>query len=261
MTVTNYHVDYIQRFIYPDQSASALQSIRMAAALALITGDTTLFVHDLIDNETKIKQHYGIETSPLRIFSMRSQSWPSILYRATIMRFITFNTFVAINTLMRSIKRSKKIVFVRSRLERLYWGLLIPYLKLAHKDWIFVYEAHDVAGIRPTEAVLDGNPFDVHKGTVGRHRQRAMQSMKNFDLILCVTEALANNLRDWSDGKLNPYIVRHASALHRLEKFVEPKFNNKIVLGYVGTIDQERGVDTLLDVMGKLPDNFILRLV
>jgi glycosyltransferase involved in cell wall biosynthesis len=264
VTVSKYHVDYIQRFIYPDPSASALQTIRMAAALSSVTGDSTLFVHDITSNIDQIKKHYGIVASPLQIHSMRSKCWPNLLYHNGISRFITFNSLVAVKLLTWSAWRNKadmRILFVRSRLERLYWGLIIPYLKLLHKRWIFIYEAHDVAGIRPIEAVVGGNPFEVCEKAVRRRRLRALQSMKNFDLILCVTEALANNLSDWSHGKLDPYVVRHASALQRLNSFLEPKFKDKVVLGYVGTIDQIRGVDILIDVMRELPNKFLLRLV
>jgi len=233
----------------------------MAAALASITENTTLFVHDLSAEEAQIKQQYGIAASPLRILSMRSQSWPNVLYRNSMSRFITFNSLVTFNLLTRSFWRKKsstKVIFVRSRLERLYWGYLIPYIRSVHKKWIFVYEAHDVAGIRPPEAVLNGNPF-CEGG--GKRHQRALRSMINFDLIICVTKSLADNLRDWSHGMLNPYVVRHASAVPRIEQFQAPKFNDKVVLGYIGTIDLVRGSDILIDVMSELPRHFSLRLV
>jgi len=38
-------------------------------------------------------------------------------------------------------------------------------------------------------------------------------------------------------------------------------FGEKIVLGYIGTIDQYRGVNVILDAMRLLPKNYILRLV
>jgi len=98
--------------------------------------------------------------------------------------------------------------------EALYWGLVRPRLPWV-KDWILIHEAHDVAGLDP-QASLEANPFELQSGAEGRRRQRLMKALHNYDLILCVSQALANDLMRWSDGSLRPHVVRHASALPRL---------------------------------------------
>jgi len=61
---------------------------------------------------------------------------------------------------------------------------------------------------------------------------------------------------------LQPRVVRHASALPRLSRApIFVPYGKEIVLGYIGTMDRERGVDSLLAAMRWLPENVSLRLV
>lgn len=247
-------VAYIQRFTYPDDSASALQTIRMAAALASITGDTTLFVHDTCAPESKIKQHYGIEASPLRIHSMRSHSWPKVLYRNTMARFLTFNSLVALSLLARSVwkcKRCIKIIFVRSRLEILYWGRLKPYLWWL-RDWIFVCEIHG----------LDLPLINGHYDFTSSRAKSYVKAFRNYDFLFTPMDGLAGAIREMIRGEVKPEVIPHGSGVERLAASPVIKLRPKNVLvGYIGTIDLLRGLDCVLSALSFLPDRFQLRIV
>lgn len=256
-------IAYVSRVIYPKPVAHALQTIRMAAAFADHTGDAHLFVRGLTTSQEHIRRQYAIGDSPLRIWSLRANRLPQRLRRYYDHPF-SYNSMIAailgLHPTWWGGDGQRKVLFVRSLRELLYWGLARRHLWWM-SDWAFVYEAHDVAGLDPS-ASLEENPFDVPDGSEGRPRQRLLRALCNYDLIVCVTQALADDLRRWTNGTLQPYVVRHASALPRLPRPPELRpFGDRVVLGYIGTIDRERGVDSLIAAMRWLPKQFVLRLV
>ena len=257
---TRPRIAYISRVVYPNPRAHALQTIQMAAAFARQTCDTHLFVRSLTASRDQIRQHYAIAEAPLRIWSLHVESLPPRLRRRYMHHY---NSAIAATLALRPAwwrSRRQNVLFVRSPREFLYWGLARPYLWWL-KDWLFVYEAHGVAGLDP-EASLEENPFDLRRGPEGQLRQRQLRAMHNFDLLLTITQALADDLSRWSNGLLQPRVVRLTSALPRLpQPPVLRPFGDRVVLGYVGTIDTYRGVDRLLAAMRLLPENYVLRLV
>ena len=262
--MARHKIAYVSRLIYPDPAASALQSIQMAAAFADRCGDAHLFVHDLAEPEEQVREQYAVNGSALQIWPLHAKGWPASVYRNAKARFLIYNSvlgiILAVHSAWRRTSGRRRILFVRSRLESVYWGLMRSYVPWFRK-WTFVYEAHDVAGLR-TQAALEENPFDLRDGLEGRRRQRQLRAMKGFDLVLCVTQALADDLKRWSNGTLRPCVVRHASGLLRLRQPpVLRRIGDRVVLGYTGTIDQSRGVDVLLKAMPHLPEGYVLRLV
>lgn len=262
--MVRHKIAYVSRLIYPDPAANALQTMQMAAAFADRSGDAHLFVHDLAAPEEQVRQHYALDGSALQIWPLHARDWPVFLYHNAKTRFLIYNSalgiILAVHPAWRRTSGERQILFVRSRLESAYWGLMRPYFPRFRK-WTFIYEAHDIAGLRP-QAALEENPFDLRDGFEGRRRQRQLRAMKGFDLILCVTQALTDDLKRWSNGALQPHVIRHASGLPRLRKPpVLPPIGDKVVLGYTGTIDRKRGVDVLIRAMLHLPEGYVLRLV
>ena len=262
--MARHKIAYVSCLIYPNPAANALQTIQMAAAFANESGDAHLFVHDLAEPEGQVRQQYAVNGSVLQIWQLHAKGWPAFVYSNGKARFLIYNSalgiILAVQPAWRRTSGERRILFVRSRLEAVYWGLMRPYLPGLRK-WTLVYEAHDVAGLRP-EAALEENPFDLRDGSEGRRRQRQLRAMQSFDLILCVTQALADDLERWSNGTLQPQLVRHASGLARLQQppALRP-IRDRIVLGYTGTIDRRRGVDVLIKAMPYLPERYELRLV
>ena len=156
--------------------------------------------------------------------------------------------------------RQRKMLFVRGLSDFIYWGLAKTYLWWA-RNWVFVYEAHDAAGL-DEQAILEKNPFGLQEGAEGQKRQKIIRALGNFDLVLTVTQALADDLQQWTDKIIQPYVVRHASPFSRPQKFPKPpSMGGEVILGYVGTIDKYRGVDILLKAMRFLPKSILLHLV
>jgi glycosyltransferase involved in cell wall biosynthesis len=246
-------IAYVHTMQYPSVEANALQAIRMASAFSELR-DTTLFVPRQKTSNTKLKQHYDISGSPLRMQSM---------YLNYLPRRFSYEQYVSLyfRTHPKWTKfRGRKVLFVRVPKELIFWGLLREQQDWL-KDWIFVFEAHDVMGVNPSQ-LKGSNPLSSRDTAGGLSHQRLLQSLLNFDLVLCVTRALADNLKSWSCNAIQPHVVRHASPLTR--KPNPPKnhfFGEKISLGYVGTIDRYRGVNIVLDAIRYLPENFKLRLV
>lgn len=260
---SKYKIAYVSRVIYPSSRAHALQTIQMAAAFANRTGDAHLFVRDIAASKEYIRQHYDINGSPLQIWSLHANRLPMRLrgvYGLPSIFNSAIATILGLKRTWRLASVRRKVLFNRGIGDFTYWGLMRPHL-LGFRKWIFVYEAHDVAGLRP-EAALEENPFDLQDGSEGRRRQRQFRAMKNYDLILCVTQVLSDDLKRWSSGRLQPHVVRHASALPRLPRSPELRpFGDRVLLGYIGTIDTYRGIDKLLMAMRFLPENYVLRLV
>ncbi len=259
-----HQIAYISRVVYPSPAAHALQTIQMASAFACQTGDTHLFVRDLIDTRDNVRQQYGIDDdSPLRFWSLHANKLPSPIRRwyskPNVYNSIMAGIFGG-HLKWRGAKSRRRILFVRGLSDFMYWGLVKPYLWWT-RNWVFVYEAHDAAGLDEKE-VLEKNPFGLRKGAEGQSPQKILKALGNFDLILTVTQALADDLQKWTDKSIQPKMIRHASPLPRPQKFPERLLmGDEVVLGYVGTIDKYRGVDVLLKAMRFLPKNICLHLV
>ena len=251
----NIKVAYIHTMTYPSAEANALQAIKMAAAFSKMV-DTTFFVPRLKTSKLKLKQLYEISDSPLQIFSMSLDLFPSgfrINYEKCISFFLRFHP-------QWNMYRGQKILFFRTPKELLYWGLQRESQKWL-RDWTFVFEAHDVLGLDPNQ-FQNTNPFDLQDGIEGRRSQLLLQALLNLDLVVCVTQALADDLKAWSNNKVQPQVVRHASPLSRTSSPPQIRFFGKnITLGYIGTIDQYRGVNIILEAMRLLPKNYTLRIV
>jgi len=249
--MNQHKVTYIQRFIYPDSTAAGLQSIQMAAAFSRACGEGHLLVHDLTEGSETIKAHYGLEDSPLRLWSLHMRRNP--LYRNTMSRFITFNSAIAglfaIHPQWRGSQR--KVLFTRSRLEAIYWGLMRRYWWWM-RDWVLVFEAHDL---------------DVPMLNGGYDRQaakskRTLRALKNYDVVLAITKGLVEDITEFSEGAVKPTLVPLSTGLPRLERAPEVTIPaEQVTLGYIGTVDQMRGVDHVLLALKHLPENVKLRIV
>ncbi len=264
MNEIRHRVAYVSRGVYPSFEASALQASQMAAAFARQTRDTHLFVHALFSPEDQVRQQFNMPESSLHIWSLHAGRWPSPLYNNGQLRSLAYNSAVA--ALLKTHPRwwrgadVSRIVFVRSRLESLYWGHLRRFVP-GFKKWTFVFEAHDIAGLE-YDLVTDVHPLEIEDARIRERNRRTLRALSGFDLILCVTQALADDLARWSDGRLQPHVVRHASAQPRLpHPPALPQFGDRVVLGYVGMLDVARGVETLVRAMALLPERYHLRLV
>lgn len=256
--MNNYQFAYISRLIYPDPAANALQTIQMAAALARQTGNTHLFVHDLAQPEAQIRRQYAVDGTPLQIWPMRVRRWPAPLYHS-MAGFMIYNSAIAAilsfhPTWRRRQEQQKKIVYVRSRLEFLYWGLMRPYFPHL-RNWLFVFEAHDLQFLLQSEGSTD---YQVDSPRV----KRAIRAFQNYDLVLAVTKALAEDIEALTQGRVEPEVARLSTGLERLARPPAITLASKqVVLGYVGTIDLQHGIADLFQAVRLLPENYKLRLV
>lgn len=250
-------IAYVSRLIYPDPAANALQTIQMAAALSRQTEHTCLFVHDLSAPVEEIRRQYGVHGAPLEIRSLHTKRWPRFVYEHGYGRFMTYNSIVALilgrHPAWRRRPGRQRIVFVRSRLEVLYWGLMRPYLRWL-RDWLFVCEIHDLQGTLPTSTT------DVGK-VEARQTRRLIQALRNFDLVLTVTAGLAEDLRLLTGDMVNPEVVPLCTGLPRLPAPPAAIYSpDRILLGYVGTIDRAHGLEDVLRSLELLPPQCVLRI-
>lgn len=243
-------VAYISRIIYPDPSANSVQTIQMAAAMAQIEEHTWLFVHDLSAPEEQIHRDYGLGPGGVRFWPLRARRWPGFLYNHAALRFLAYNSSVAailgFHPTWRRLTNHGKILFVRSRLETLYWGLLRPYLPWM-RGWLFACEIHDLPVSAP--------------GETGRAR-RMIRALRSYDLVVAVNHALAADLKQMSGGRVEASVVPLCSGMERLPSapvVILPE--ERVIAGYFGTIDLAHGVDTLIQALALLPERFSLRLV
>ena len=254
----NLTIAYISRLVYPDPTAAALQTMQMAAAFARQTGDAHLFVHDLADSEETTRQQYAVDGSPLRIWLLHAKRWPSLFYGNGKARFLTYNSAVAailgFHPAWRQTSGQRQVLFVRSRLESLYWGLMRPYLWWL-RDWVFIYEAHDLQ-----VPLLDGESvaYDYNSPRV----RRTARALKNYDLVLAITRHLAEDIQVFTQGSVKPKVVPLCTGLQRLRRPPVVRLSSdQVVLGYIGTVDIEHGIGDLSQAMQMLPENCILRIV
>ena len=258
MTRSSIKIAYIHNIKYPSAFANAIQAIKTASALSTLS-DTTFFMPGLKTSKSELKEIYDISTTPLHLQSMYLDKLPD---RVKLKIENCYERFLSIYLQVHpkwAGFRGKKVLFVRTLEELLFWGLKRESSKWL-KDWNFIFEAHDALGLDPSE-FGSANPFDLKAGTESQYRQRLLTALRSFDHVVCVTQALADDLASWTDHAIQPQVVNHASFLPHLEAPPQIAFGENIVLGYIGTIDRFRGVDILLNAMKYLPQNYKLRLV
>ena len=254
----NIKIAYIHAMTFPSREANAFDAVWTAAALSEKV-DTTFFMSMLKISKSQLKQYYGIIESSLRLQSMYLYYLPDRLknrFRNCYGSFLSI--FLRFHPSWEGF-RGRKILYVREPNELLFWGQQKKRQKWL-KDWTLCYEAHDPLGLNPNQFKRT-NPFELQDGPEGRHRQAVLQAALNFDIVICNTQILADDLKSWTDNAIQPHFITLASELPRLSYPPRIRFGDKIVIGYIGTIDQYRGVHTLLAAVRLLPQNYKLRIV
>lgn len=247
---------YVSRLWYPDGAASALQIFRMAVALSHRL-DTTLFVHDLKLSEADLYAYYGVEAAPLKIQSLRTGRWPRLVYGQGRLRYLTYNGLVALMLGTRRQWRTRdaapNVFFVRSQREIIFWGLrrrFFPWLR----RWVFVCELHDLF------LADDDEPGAQSR----RQKQRLARALQGHDVVLALTNALADDVRAVTHGAVVPAVVPTCTGLDRAAAPSAPASlpaGGRMVLGYIGTVNMPHGVRDLFEALRLLPDAFTLRVI
>ncbi len=244
---------YISRLNFPDPAANAGQTLQMAAALAGQAQRAALFVHDSSLPAAELERQYGLEGRRLELWPLHTRRWPAWLYNQGFFRFLAYNSGVALTLGLHPRWRRAaplKVLFVRSRLETLYWGLARPYLWWL-RDWLFVCELHDLPPHAPGE-----------RGLEARRLHRMRRALANYDLVLAVTRSLAEDARRLGEGRVDPVVAPLCSGLPRLTAPPPPPAPGECIrLGYTGALDRAHGLPDLLQAVKLLPEGFVLRLV
>jgi len=255
----NIKIAYIHAMAFPNPEANTFDAIWTAEALSEQV-DTTFFMPWMNAPLPALRNYYEISAeSPLRIRSMYLNYLPTRvklrfkrIYEQLLLIHLRFH-------LSWSSCHSQKILYVREPKELLFWGAQRQHKKWL-KNWIFCYEAHDHLGLEP--GMFQGsNPSEMEDGPKKQQSLAVIQAVRQFDLVICNTQALADDLRSWVNNRFQVHFIRLASPLPSPPSPPRIHFGEKIVIGYIGTIDRLRGVDILLDAMRFLPENFSLRLV
>ena len=241
---------YVHSMSFPNNEANAFDAVWTASALDNYV-DTTFIVKQKKTSNKALRDYYYISDSTLKFQSMYVNYFPDRIlkkinhyYEKFLASYLRFHP----HWFTRNIH---KVLYARDPKLLRYFGLLRE-KKNWLQDWILVYESHDPLGYDPNQ-FTDNDPY--------KDDPELLRAAANFDIFICNTQALADDLHFWTKGLLNPHVITLASPLERLENAPKIDFKEKICLGYIGTIDTFRGVDLLIKSLYYLPDNFTLRLV
>jgi glycosyltransferase involved in cell wall biosynthesis len=252
-------IAYVHSMAFPCKEANAYDSMWSAAALAEKV-DTTFFMPRLRGSKATLREYYRIPGSGLRFQSMNFDRIPDRLL------MISKNYYEhALSSHLRFVSRwarfsGQKVLYAREPRQLLFWGLQKRDRRWL-QGWRLFYEAHDHLGMDARQ-VQGVNPFDLKEGQEGERRQAILQAALQFDAIFCNTRALTDDLKSWMGDRVVVQFLTLASPLPRPQE--PPRVSSRgdeVVVGYIGTIDQLRGVGILLDAMRLLPDRVRLRLV
>jgi glycosyltransferase involved in cell wall biosynthesis len=251
-------IAYIHTMSFPNNEANAFDAVWTAAVLTDKV-DTTFFIPRLKTSVRNVKNYYYISGSPLRFQSMYLNFIPD--------RFLLKNRNYYEKMLFAYLRyhpawsgyEGQKVIYIRDPKALRFWGLQREHQKWL-RDWIMIYEAHDPLGFDPNK-FQDNNPFIAEEEPERQLGRDAVKAAMNFDAIICNSKVLAEDLKTWTDNKLNPHVITIASPLQRLTSSPQIHFGEKIIIGYIGTIDKLRGVDILLEAIKLLPQNCSVRLV
>jgi len=252
-------IAYVHAMEFICTEANAFDAVWTAAALSEKI-DTTFFMPSLDSSKAGMRQFYNITGAPLRLQSM----YLNYLTDRFLIKFGNYyeqllSFYLRYHPAWAGF-RGQKILYVRHPKELLFYGLQRERQNW-WKDWILCYESHDPLGMNPNQ-FQGSNPFDMKDGPEGKRRQAILRAALNFDFIIANTQVQVDDLKEWTNGALKPHFIQLASPLPRLKKNPQIRsFGEKVILGYIGTIDQYRGVNILLEAMRFLPEKFSLRIV
>lgn len=240
-------IAYVSRISYPDPAANALQTLHTATSFVTSGSQVELFVHDFPSDREEFLSRMGVPASDILIRSLHVSRWPKTLKPARYLAAI-YNTLIAARLPTTTRPQVPRILFVRSRLEMMYWGLMrrrFPWLR----NWLLACEIHGFPEAAP--------------GVSNKARmERLLGALEGFDVVITVTDGLAEDLIRESRGRLQVEVLPLGSALPRAKKpDLVNRSTNGIRMGYVGTIDERRGVADLVRALAKLPESWTLTLV
>lgn len=241
-------VAYVSRVSYPDPAANALQTLHTSASLAASDWGVELFAHDFPRDREAFLTALGVPASDFVVRSLQVSRWPLILRRSRYLS-AAYNSLIAARLAATNWSAGvRSVVFVRSRLEITYWGLMrrrFPWLT----GWLLACEIHDLPG-------LDDESRNTHRTA------RLLEALYGFDLAVAVNHGLAEDLSTMTQGRVDIKVLPLASGLPRVDSPAVPKLNwDGMRLGYVGTVDEQHGVADLIRALADLPDSWTLTLV
>ncbi len=140
-------IAYVSQLVYPHSSANALQAIQMADGFSRNV-DTTFFIRGLTLHESKLREMHRIPPAPLRISPAYFNLLPSFAQK-------WYGSFLGmlfgVHPVWRR-NRQQNILFVRRPVDLLFWGAARNRYHWL-RDWFFIFEAHDIAGLPPEAEV------------------------------------------------------------------------------------------------------------
>lgn len=244
---------------FPCKEANAFDAIWTASEISKKV-DTTFFMPRLKTSKIDLKRLYDVPDAPMQLQSLYLDLLPDSFLLKFKHYFERVLSLIFQYHPLWSSSQGKNILYVRHPKELLFWGLLRE-RKAWLKNWILCYEAHDPLGLDPNQ-YPGMNPFEASGNKNGKNPQTVLRAAKNFDLVICNTQTLADDLMSWTKNEIQPKYIAIASPLPRLPEPLKIRgFGEKITLGYFGTVDQYRGVHILLEAMRFLPEKFTLRIV
>ncbi len=251
-------IAYIHATSFPSTEANTFDAIWTADALTE-KADVTFFVPRLKTSLARLKEYYEISGTRLKLVSMRLNLVPDrvlLKFRSTYENLLSL--YLRFHPAWRRF-RGQKILYVREPRELHYWGERRSKREWM-KDWILCYEAHDTLGLDPAFFLPDQHHAQKDREYTEKEA-RTLAAAKNFDLMICNTQTLADDMRAWSRGSLDPQVLTLASPLPRLDHAPIIHFGETITIGYIGTVDKFRGVDLLLESIKLLRKRYSLRVV
>ncbi len=252
-------IAYVHAMEFPCPEANAFDAVWTASALSEKV-DTTFFMPSLSISKKSMRQFYDISPSSLRLQSMYLDFIPDRFlirfpnyYEQILAFYLHYHPdWVGFH--------GQKVLYARHPRQLLFWGLQRA---RGHfwKEWTLCYESHDPLGLDPNK-FRGANPFELKDGQEGQYRQSVLRAAMNFDFIITNTQVQTDDLHSWTNNALKTHFITLASPLPRLPSPPQVQFfGEKVILGYIGTVDQYRGVNILLEAMRFLPERYTLRIV
>ena len=209
----NYKLAYAHSMTFPNNEANAFDAVWTASALKDEI-DTTFIVKGIKGSERDLKEYYYIPDSQLRFKSLYLNLLPDrVLKKVKNYYQKALSLFLRFHPAWRFTNK-QKVLYIRDPETLRYLGLIRNNEKWL-REWILIYESHDVLGMNPN--LFEGeNPFTNNGIDDMKYKQEILQAARNFDAIICNTQALADDLRGWTNNVLDPKVITLASPLPRL---------------------------------------------
>jgi len=230
------NIVYAKKFRFPDPSANVIQGLNMVSAFA--SSDVNIksllsFANNITDRNFYLHRTYGISKDSLGDTTWISKQARGLRYSYWLLRAIMADPTATIYT-RENTEFSKALLL--KRITRLPFRIIHEVHKL---------NSRDSDNLTPTKTKF--SPI--------------FRKLSQANGLVFIDENLQNQIMNNLASKIPTLVAPSGANIVAFSPRETPQPSSDVLIGYFGTISEEKGVFLLADALRYLPKNYRLKLV